>query len=867
MAALSRNWDTCFPKTAHTPSAKSHQSIVKHYAPVTNIAINGWHEACKGLVSETIPMFISLKFALRQLVKTPGFTSTALATLAICIAANLTIFAVVDAVVLRPLPYPESDRLVSVFNAYPGAGVPRAGASWPNYYDRRHAVKAFTSVSIFQNGSNTVGDTVSPTRVPTARVSPEFFETLGVKLAMGKPFTEEQMAYGPDAVAILTDEYWRTHFNADPNVIGRTFLNDGLPVTVVGVAPKGFHYLSSKAEFFRPAAHDASEATINNRHSNNFEMVARLAPGVTLAAAQSQMDAFNALQLRDDPYASLVKQVGYKTTVRGLHEDHVYTVKPMLLALQCGVVFLLLIGGVNLANLFLIRASGRTKELAVRQALGARPRHIARDILAETTLLAGAGGLLGAIVGAFGIDLIRYLGTDSLPLGSTVVFDERVAGASLLVALAVGVILAIPPIWLSLRGRIAAGLAAESRSGTVSRGAQRLRHVFIVVQVALAFVLLSGAGLLAVSLKRVLETPAGFNPVNVYAGEISLPWNSYRDTPPRRAFVERLLPAIAGLPGVNHAAITTGLPFGGSINDSAVTIEGQEALPDKSLHAHYLSAVSSDYWATMGIALVKGRLLRDGDSQGTARVCVVDEAFANRYWPGQDPLGKHLEQNPVYEKDKASAVVGVVRSVKQNELAETDGHGAVYFPFPNDNQSTNFFSIVVSTALPLESIAPMVKKTVQGLDPQLPVDHFRSMGARIDDSLVTRRSPAVLAGVFAAVALLLAAVGTYGVLSYAVSQRQREIGVRMALGAHPSQIRNQFLSLGTRLLAAGIAIGVVGAWFAGRALQAILFNVPAIYGPTLAATIAVMAAVALSACLLPATKAAKVDPVVALRGD
>ena len=315
-------------------------------------------------------MPLSLKYALRQLLKTPGFTATALATLALCIAANLTIFAVVDAVVVRSLPFPESDRLVSLFNSYPGAGVPRSSASWPNYYDRRHSIKAFTSVSIYQNNANSVGDATSPTRVQTARISPEFFDTLGVKLAMGKAFTEEQTAYGPDQVAILTDEYWRAHFNADPNVIGRTFLNDGLKVTVVGVTPRGFRFLSSKAEFFRPAAHDASEATINNRHSNNWEMMARLAPGVTLAEAQSQIDSFNAGQLRDDPYAQLVKQVGYRTTVRGLHEDHIYTVKPMLLSLQCGVVFLLLIGGVNLANLFLIRASGRTKELAVRQALG-----------------------------------------------------------------------------------------------------------------------------------------------------------------------------------------------------------------------------------------------------------------------------------------------------------------------------------------------------------------------------------------------------------------------------------------------------------------------------------------------------------------
>ena len=425
----------------------------------------------------------------------------------------------------------------------------------------------------------------------------------------------------------------------------------------------------------------------------------------------------------------------------------------------------------------------------------------------------------------------------------------------------------IAAVWLGLHTRLAAGLAAESRSGTSGRGAQRVRHSFIVVQVALAFVLLSGAGLLSTSLKRVLETPAGFDPRNVFAGDITLPWNSYRDTPPRRAFVERLIPAISSLPGVTHAAITTDLPFSDSTNDSAVTVEGDERKSAEGVRAHYLSAVSSDYWATMEIPLVRGRLLRDGDARGTARVCVVDEAFASRYWPGSDPIGKHLEKNAVYEKDKASTVVGVVRSVKQKDLAESDGHGAVYFPFPDENLNTNSFSLVVSTTLPLETIAPMVRRAIQGIDPGLPIDNFRSMNARIDDTLVARRSPAILAGVFALVALLLSGVGTYGVLSYAVSQRQREIGIRMALGAHPAQIRNQFLSIGVRLLAAGTAIGIVGALLSGRAMQAILYNVPAVQAPILAATVVVMGIVALTACLMPAAKAAKLDPVIALRAD
>jgi predicted permease len=811
-------------------------------------------------------MLLSLKLALRQLLKTPGFTATALATLAICLGANLTIFAVVDAVVVRALPFPESNRLVSIYNSYPGAGVDRSSASLPNYYDRRHVLKAVPSISIEQDSFDTVGDSSAPVRVETARISPEFFETLGVHLAMGRPFKETETAYGPDQVAILTDGYWRSHFNGDPNILGHTFMNDGIAITVIGVLKPGFRYLSSNAEFFRPMAHSKDEAAPNNRHSNNWNMIGRLAPGATIAQAQAEIDNFNTLQLKDDPYGPLVKSAGYRTTVRGLHEDHIAEARKLLLLLQAGGVFLLLIGGVNLANLFLVRISARTKELAVRQALGARPWHIARDVLVETLLVAVIGGALGIILGASGIRLIKLLGTDTLPLGSYVAFDTRVAAAGLLAAGLAGVLLALPTIWLGLHTRISSGLAAESRSGTAGRGAQGLRHGFIVVQVALAFVLLSGAGLLAVSLKQVLATPAGFTPEQVFAGAISLPWINYKDDPPREAFVRKLLPLVAGLPGVSHVAITTGLPFSGSTDDSAVIVEG--AAPKTSIRAHYISAVTGDFWTAMRIPLLQGRLFTDEECRKKQRVCVVDKAFASRYWPGMSAVGKRICKDAVYKSDKTYTVVGVVANVKQNELAEVSGHGAVYFPFPSENASTNSFSLVVTTTTASPAgIGALVQKAVMEVDPALPVYKFRSMQSRIDDTLVSRRSPVILAGVFAGVALLLAAIGTYGVLSYAVAQRQREIGVRMALGAHPAQIRNQFLVLGVRLLVLGTVAGVAGSWLAGKAMQAILYNVPALQGTTLVATVFVMSAVALCACLLPAIRATKVDPVVALRGD
>jgi predicted permease len=803
--------------------------------------------------------------ALRQLCRTPGFTATAIATLALCLGANLTIFAVVDAILVRSLPFPEAQRLVTVANCYPGAGVERSSASIPNYYDRRGAIKAFSSLAIYQESSVVVGAAGSPNRIPTARVSPEFFTTLGVPLARGRVFIDDQLKYGTDEVAILTDSFWRHHFNADPNVLGRTFLNDGISVTVIGVLPRDFRFLSSRAEFFRPSAHSPEERQPNNRHSNNWNMIARLAPGVSLADAQAQIDAFNAHQTTDDPLAAAIKGAGYHTIVLPLHEDHVRTVKPILVLLQSGVFLLLLIGTVNLANLLLIRASGRSKEVAIRQALGAGRRHIAAEVITETTLLAFAGGLLGLLLGSFGILLLRWLGTEQLPLGASIAFDGRLAAISLAAAVIVGLALAAPIIWFNLHARLAPSLQAETRGGTASRAAQRLRHSFVVAQVALAFVLLSGAGLLGLSLKRVLATPPGFNSDNILTGQIVLPWKNYKDDASRRAFVERLLPAIRALPGVTHVAINTGLPFTPTTNDSAITVEGYTPKPGDSIRAHYLSATTGDYWPLMKIPLLRGRLLEDADAQRPTRVCVVDQAFADHYWPGADPLGRRLAQDVVVNDKNGSTIVGVVASVKQNELAENSGHGAVYFPYSAFNPS--YFSLLVRTQFPPASLAPMVQKAILQLDPELPIDDLRTMQARIDDSLIARRSPAILAGIFAMVALLLAAIGTYGVLAYAVGQRRREIGVRMALGALPRQILAQFLSLGARLLVFGIALGVAGTWAAGRAMQSVLFGVGAVHPGVLTATAGVMLGVVFFAMFLPSRRAARLSPIDALRAE
>ncbi|MFT3869418.1 MAG: ABC transporter permease [Nibricoccus sp.] len=808
-------------------------------------------------------MFIAIRQAFRQLAKTPGFTGTAIATLALCLGTNLAIFAVVDAILVRSLPFPEPNRLVTLYNAYPGAGVTRSEASIPNYFERRGALSSLTSVAIYQDASFIVGDGHSPNRIDSARVSPEFFRTLGVPLALGRTFTDAELTYQTDLVAILTDDFWRSQFNGDPHILGRTFLNDGLSVTVIGVLPPGFRYLSHQPKFFRPASHEPSQREIQNRHSNNWQMIARLAPGSTIENAQAQIDAFNVRQLADDPLAQIVKGAGYNTKVVSLHGDHVQSIKPTLVLLQAGGLFLLVIAVVNLTNLLLIRASGRLKDLAVRQALGARRRHVAIEVLLETCLLTTAGGLAGLLVGSVGIDLLRFLGTDKLPLGTQIVFDPQLAAVGVAASLVLGIVLGIPIVWYNFRARLAVALQAETRGGTTTRAALRLRHTFIVAQIALSFVLLSSAGLLSRSLERILATSSGFSADNVLCGQITFPWKYYQTNEARLAFCERLLLKLRSVPGVTDAAVSNGLPFTQSTNNSAVAVEGNLPETGKPLQAHYLSQVSPGYWQAMQIPLLRGRYLEDSDVRRTARVCVIDQAFAQRYWPEADPIGRKLTTGTSLTEQNAITIVGVVGEVKQGALTEEGGHGAVYFPI----DGAFSYSVLVRTALPPEALASAVRKAVLEIDPGQPVDDLRPLRSRIDDSLVARRSPAVLAALFSMVALLLAALGTYGVLAYAVDQRKREIGVRMALSAQPRQVLSQFMALGVGLLLAGLLLGVVGTWAAGFAMRSLLFGIGPMNLFVLLATASVILAVVFLALLLPSLRAARTNPVDALRAE
>jgi predicted permease len=801
------------------------------------------------------------KVVWRRLFQARGFTVVVLLTLALCLGANVTIFAAIDAILLRALPFPAADQLVTMYNSYPNAGIQRSPSSFYNFYQRRDHIEAFSSLSIWNNGDVALSLGDESSQAPVMRISPEFFATLGVSPATGRSFTENESKPGADNVIIVSDEFARERFSGVATVLGQSVRVDGANKTIVGILPPGFRFLSATAQLYLPLAPNPEVRSVNSMHSGAVEMLARLKPGATLAMARQQIAASNAAQEPLDPWREGVAASGFQTVLVPLHGDHVESIRPVLWLLQIGVLFLLLIGGVNLINLLMIRASAKAKENSIRQALGAQRRHVLRDVLSETLSLAIAGGLLGLLIGLLGIRALSWLGADALPLGSQIVFDARLVLVTLLAALVVGVLLAWPIVWTYWRGNFAAALQSEARGGSGSKSTQALRQSFIVAQIALAFVLLTGAALLGMSFKRALQTSPGFGHDGILTARLHIPENA-----PREQLAARLYDRLRAIPGVLSAALSNNVPMRGKgvQNDNNVmTVEGYVVPAGVSPRAHFRYGVAGDYFGAMGIALIQGRSFTNAESLSTQRVCVVDQSFAKHYWPGGNALGQRVFEGPDRRPlEEAFTVVGVVADVKQNEITESDPPGTLYLPLVYVDMRNSF--IVARSVTTPEALAPALAQMLKQVDPQIALHDVRSMQTRIDDSLVARRSPAILAGVFAGTALLLAAIGTYGVLSYAVSGRRLEIGVRMALGANPGSIRWHFLLFGFRLLAVGSVFGSIGALVAGRAMQSVLFGVPGLPVATLIGCALVLALIALLASVLPAHRASKIAPVEAM---
>jgi putative ABC transport system permease protein len=806
------------------------------------------------------------RFALKLLARQRAFSAAALLTLALCIGANTAIFSVLNSVILRPLPFDGADRMVRIYNSYPRAGVERGGAAVPDYYDRLEHVPAFDAVALFQSRGVTIGEEGRPERVQAAAVTPSFFAMLGIPAAVGRTFTDGEGEPGNERRAVLSHGLWQEHYGGTQDVVGRTIRISDVAHTIVGVMPPGFVFERRDMRLWVPLAFSAEQRSDNARHSNNWEMIARLRPGASVALAQQQIDALNAANDERLPeFGELLAQVGFRSVVVDYRADLVRDVSGTLWLLQAGVLVVLLIGCVNIANLVLVRASARHRELATRAALGAGSRRLAGQLLTENLVLALLGGAVGVLLGWGAMRAFTAFLSRDLPGSTEIALDGTTMLAALVASVLAGLFFGAVPVLRLLGADLSAVFRDEGRSGTAGRSTRALRGGLVVAQVALAFTLLVGAGLTLVSFARTIGVDPGFRDSGVLVASVSLPVTRYPDDATRRTFAAQLSEQVRALPGVEDAALTTLVPFGDEMNATGVTPEGYVARADDPVIAPIITSAGDGYFEAMGIQVVAGRSFTTADDPGAMPVAIVDRYLADRFWPGQDPLGKRLALGIEGFGDELEyrTVVGVVGNVRVVSLTGDQPLGHFYVPLAQQPGGRLF--IVVQSALPPHAVIRALRAAVAELDPNMPLFDARTMSERLAESVTTERLRMVLLVAFGTLALFLAVVGIYGVLAYSVAQRAPEIGIRMALGSTAGAIFAMVLRQGAVLIGLGLVFGAAGSFALGRVVQSMLYGVGPADPLVFLVVLAVLTGAALVACVLPAGRATRVDPAVALR--
>ncbi|MFC1628614.1 ABC transporter permease [Gemmatimonadota bacterium] len=820
----------------------------------------------------------NLKLSLKLLLKERSFTITALFTLALCIGANSAIFSAVNTLLLRPLPFEDSDRLVIVFNLYPRAQATKLGCSVPDYFARREGIDAFEDVAIFGYLGRTVGEAEAPRRVFTLGVSHSLLPVLRVEPILGRNFTEEEEYPENGAVVILGYDYWQTHFNGDESVLGREMRIDGRTHTVVGVLPEGFRQLDEwPAEIYVPLALSQDARDIANLHTGSVNMIARLAPGATIELAEEQITAVNETLLEAWPAADrrqMIRDTGFHSDVEELQEALMGQRRPAFILLMIGAVLVLVIGCVNIAHLMVARLTVRRQEFATRIALGARRRQLYRQIMTESLLLGISGGVLSLGVAMIGLRVMNVLRVDEIPFGGTIALDGTVLLFTLLTSILTGIIFGILPLFQLLRTDLHTVFRYDGRTVTSSRRITRYRNLMAIIQVATAFILLAGSGLLLSSFRTITRIEPGFHdPASILNGFIDLPAAQYPDDDSWRQFITTMLEEVQALPGVEHAAITSRLPFvtfeqyGLIIPEDYTTRVGESFIP------HRQAIVSPDYFRTMGIPLVTGRDFGSGDTRDTIQSIIIDQWMADHYWPGGDPVGKRMYSGaaatPVEERDEMDfyTVIGVVGSVRYSALTESDagGRGAFYRTYTQS--PTDFMLIAIRTGLDPLSLTPTVQKVITSMDPELPFYLPTTLEDRISDTLMEHRTPMVLITLFAILSLFLAAIGLYGVLVYQVNQRTREFGIRVALGSTRKELSRLILADGIRTLVIGLGVGVAATFLLAGMIRNLLFEVVPSDPVVIGSSIVILGTVTVLSCLIPARRVTRIDPVRALNYD
>ena len=820
-------------------------------------------------------LFQDLRFAVRLLWKDRNFSITTMATLALCLAANVEIFAVVSGVLLKPLPFPEPDRLVRMFNKYPGAGVDAGGSNGvPDYFDRRRDMTAIEEQALFREAGVTVSGSGlgEAERIQGMFVTPTFFRVLGAQPHRGQLFTDAQGELGQEKVVILSHGFWQRLYGGRDDAIGQDLRLGGEPYKIVGVLPREFVFLNPEIQLYRPAAFTARDKSDESRHNNNWQQFGRLKPGATVQQAQSQLDAINAANLERFPqWKEILKNARFGSDVVDFQSNLIGERRSTLTMLWGGAIFVLLIGCVNVANLVLVRSTSRIRELATRHAMGATFGRLTRQALTESTVLSIAGGISGLALGWWALRAAPFFGLDRLPSGLGLALDAPVVGFTVLLIAVVGIAVGMIPVIAMRRANMAQVIREEGRSGTQGRGPRLMRRMLVTSQVAFALILLIGAGVLLASFERVLNIDPGFRAANVLTGTISMPASRYSDDAALRATTDRLLEQIRAVPGVETAGVTTTLPFSGSYSDSVILAEGYQMRPGESLISPGQVVASTGYFEAMGATLVAGRYFTAADAEGRPRVMIVDNRLATRFWPKGDALGKRLyfpadisNVMAMPKEDQMMTIVGIIEPMRLRGLVDGQGQQVGTYYSAMRQVPARTLGLAIRTTGAPESVTSAVRREIAQIDAEMPFYGVRTLEDRLTTSLMDRRTPMLLATGFAGVALFLAAIGIYGVLAYQVSQRRREIGIRMALGAESGRIFTLVLKEGGLIVGVGAAFGLIGAFLLRQSLQAQLYETGAMDPRVVAAVAGMLIAVALIACVLPARRAAKTDPLIAL---
>src|SRR2546422_4154222 len=798
-----------------------------------------------------------IRYAVRMMGKNLGVTGIVVVVLALGIGANAAIFSVVNAALLRPLPYAGPDKLVRLTEDSPN--VPQMSISYPNFLDWREQNKVFSGIAAMQFRSLNLTGTDEPERLAGSGVSAEFFDVLGIRPALGRSFASEEDRPGANPVCIISHGLWERRFGSDPAIINKQVSMSGASYTLIGVLPASYAF-GTPTDVFVPIGLRADEMKERGNHPGIYA-IARLKPGVTVETARAELIAM--AQRIGVQYG----MKGNSATLTPLHEAFVGDVRRPLFILLGAVGFVLAIACANVANLLLARAATRQKEIAIRAALGAGRLRIIRQLLTESILLAFLGGMIGLLLAVWGIDLLRSASIDSLPTTAAIKLDGSVLIFTLLVSLVTGIVFGLAPALAAAKADLHDTLKEGGRgSGPGGRSAW-LRSTLVVSEVALSLVLLIGAGLLIKSFVRILDTDPGFKPQNLLTMQLSL--NVKKDEGGKVLnFFNDLNGRIAGLPGVEAAAFSNGMPLG-QTTDTSFAIVGRPKPEAGKQPQTMLYVPSPDYLQAMGIRLVKGRFFTAQDTQKSPRVAVIDEAFARQQFPDTNPIGQHLAGDG---KDNPDAeIVGVVAHVKHFGLDAVERvQPQLYLPFNQAPDDAFPFlasraNLIIRTTGDPVNLTAAVRRQVQALDPNQPVYNVSTMEQTLDQTLVTQRLSMMLLAFLASLALILAAVGIYGVMSYLVTQRSHEIGIRLAIGAQPRDVFKMVIGRGMMLVLIGVAFGLVGAFGLTRLMATMLFGVAPTDLSTFLMVAALLTGIALVACYIPGRRATKVDPLVALR--